>query len=88
MMMRRKGIAIKNTKFMIQNPQSFKDGIWTDSCSADPLGRATLIPRAALEFVTTHDYSLNETEQFCLKEIWLTCFELTLFKSWVEHQVS
>jgi hypothetical protein len=27
MMMRRKGIAIKNTKFMIQNPQSFKDGI-------------------------------------------------------------
>jgi hypothetical protein len=46
------------------------------------------MPRAALEFGAIRDYSLNETEQFGFKEVWLTYFELTHFKSWIEHQVS
>jgi hypothetical protein len=53
-----------------------------------PLGRATFIPSAALEFGAKHNYSLNETEQFNLKVMWLTYLEHTHFKSWTGHQLA
>jgi hypothetical protein len=54
---------------------------------AGPLAVTTIMPRAALEFGEVHGYSLNETQQFSLKVIWLNYLKHTQFRSWVEHQL-